>query len=240
MPRPRTPPPPSAPRARQVLRRVDPPERAALGAGRRRPRLRPRRGRVRVDRPHFGQPPVQDRGRLVLHLRAVPERRLPGRQRGVRRARGHLRCSCSSASAGPAGASTSRTRCEGLPLAPAAALRRARLPGPARPGARRRGLLPRLRARARQGVGRVHRARRPARAGAHAARGGHRRAAQHHLRRRGLAHPGPPPLPGRLAARRARRHPPRHLPRRHRPGADPRLRPHRAGSATGWPPAASR
>ena len=57
-------------------------------------------------------------------------------------------------------------------------------------------------------------------------RGRHRRAAQHHLRRRRLAHPGPPPLPGGLAARCARRHPARPLPRRHRAGADPRLRPH--------------
>ena len=54
-----------------------------------------------------------------------------------------------------------------------------------------------------------------------------RRAVEHGLRRRRLDHPGPPPLPRRLAARRAGRHPPGALPRRHRPGADPRLRAHR-------------
>ena len=75
---------------------------------------------------------------------------------------------------------------------------------------------------------------------AHAARGRHRRAAQHGLRRRRLAHPRPPPLPGRLAARCAGRHPARHLPRRHRPRRSSSSTARPAGSATGWPPTASR
>ena len=47
----------------------------------RRARLRPRARRVRLGRADLGQPPVQDRGRLGLHLRADRERRPVGRRR---------------------------------------------------------------------------------------------------------------------------------------------------------------
>ena len=165
---------------------------------------------------------------------------LAGGQRGVGRARRHLAARAARHRLGPPPLRSPGARYEALALAPAPALRRAGLPGPARRPARVDGVLPRLSARTRRGVGCHHRAGRPARAVAHAARGRHRRAAQHDLRRGRLAHPGPPPLPGRLAARCAGRHPARHLPRRHRAGADPRLRPDRLVRQLAGRPTASR
>ena len=49
---------------------------AALGCD---ARLRPRHRRVRRGHPHRGEPPVQDRGRLALRLRAHQQRRPDGR-----------------------------------------------------------------------------------------------------------------------------------------------------------------
>ena len=65
---------------RQVLRRVILPSilpAVLAGAGLAFARAA---GRVRVGHPHFGQPPVQDRGRLLVDLRPGAERRQPGGQ----------------------------------------------------------------------------------------------------------------------------------------------------------------
>ena len=75
---------------RQVLRRVILPSLSPFGAGRRRPGLRPGRGRVRLGRAHLGQPALQDRGGIVLDLQPLPERRPAGGQRRVHRARPHF------------------------------------------------------------------------------------------------------------------------------------------------------
>ncbi len=75
---------------RQVLRRVILPSvlpSVLAGAGL---AFAPRRRRVRLGRADLGQHPLQDRGRLLLHLQPLPERRPPGGQRRLRRARRHL------------------------------------------------------------------------------------------------------------------------------------------------------
>ena len=72
------------------------PEPAAGGPLRRRARVRARGRRVRLGRADLGQPAVQDRGRVRLHLRADPVERRGGRGVAVARAARDLvrrRCS---------------------------------------------------------------------------------------------------------------------------------------------------
>ena len=100
----------------------------------------------------------------------------------------------------------------------------ARLPGRAyrRPG--RLGILPRLPARIRGGMGRRHHPRSHACVLAHHLRCGDRGTPRHNLRRRGGPAPGPAPLSRGMAARCCNRHPIGSFAGGRRAGTGPRLR----------------